>query len=132
MYSYFQFEWIWVEIEIYETFWQVEEKFDELRTFMMDKPYTRHLITPFVAIENDMEEGEDPQVKLIVLYTVVISKVPPKCLQYSYGNKFTAGKFTSRRIWNWIFISKMALKRSYNQQNVANEACLHVSGTFAI
>lgn len=28
--------------------------------------------------------------------------------------------------------SKMALKRSYNQQNVANEACLHVSGTFAI
>lgn len=39
---------------------------------MMDKPYTRHLITPFVAIENDMEEGEDPQVKLIVLYTDVI------------------------------------------------------------
>ncbi|XP_061191926.1 uncharacterized protein LOC133200170 isoform X2 [Saccostrea echinata] len=40
----------------------VEEKFDELRTFMMDKPYTRHLITPFIAIENDMEEGEDPQI----------------------------------------------------------------------
>lgn len=40
----------------------VEEKFDELRTFMMDKPYTRHLITPFAAIENDMEEGEDPQI----------------------------------------------------------------------
>lgn len=29
----------------------------------MDKPYTRHLITPFIAIENDMEEGEDPQVR---------------------------------------------------------------------
>lgn len=39
---------------------------------MMDKPYTRHLITPFVAIENDMEEGEDPQVKLFVLFTDVI------------------------------------------------------------
>ena len=42
---------------------QIEEKFEELRTFMMDKPYTRHLITPFIAIENDMEEGEDPQVR---------------------------------------------------------------------
>ena len=41
---------------------QIEEKFEELRTFMMDKPYTRHLITPFIAIENDIEEGEDPQV----------------------------------------------------------------------
>ncbi|XP_056019782.1 uncharacterized protein LOC125669862 isoform X2 [Ostrea edulis] len=40
----------------------VEEKFDELRTFMMDKPYTRHLITPFIAIENDMVEGEDAQI----------------------------------------------------------------------
>ncbi|XP_078317592.1 uncharacterized protein LOC111120698 isoform X2 [Crassostrea virginica] len=40
----------------------IEEKFEELRTFMMDKPYTRHLITPFIAIENDMEEGEDPQI----------------------------------------------------------------------
>ncbi|XP_062568171.1 uncharacterized protein LOC134230388, partial [Saccostrea cucullata] len=40
----------------------VEEKFDELRTFMMDKPYTRHLITPFIAIENDMKDGEDPQI----------------------------------------------------------------------
>lgn len=31
-----------------------------------------------------------------------------------------------------FLIFKKALKGNYNQQNIANEACLHVSGTFAM
>lgn len=56
------YKWKGADAKVELLFLQVEEKFDELRTFMMDKPYTRHLITPFIAIENDMVEGEDAQV----------------------------------------------------------------------
>lgn len=34
----------------------------------MDKPYTQHLVTPFVAVENNVELGEDEQVRLIWAY----------------------------------------------------------------
>ncbi|KAK3089177.1 hypothetical protein FSP39_001494 [Pinctada imbricata] len=40
----------------------VEEKFDEIRAYLMDKPYTQHLVTPFLAVENNVEGGEDEQI----------------------------------------------------------------------
>ncbi|XP_025110037.1 uncharacterized protein LOC112573680 isoform X2 [Pomacea canaliculata] len=40
----------------------VDEKFSELREFLADKPYTRHLVTPFYAVENSLPYGEDLQI----------------------------------------------------------------------
>ncbi|XP_069126661.1 uncharacterized protein [Argopecten irradians] len=33
----------------------VEEKFEEIRNFCVNKPYAQHIVTPFVAVENSIE-----------------------------------------------------------------------------
>ncbi|XP_041360166.1 uncharacterized protein LOC121376383 [Gigantopelta aegis] len=40
----------------------VEAKFSELRKFITGKPYAQHIVTPFFAVENNYELGEDPQI----------------------------------------------------------------------
>ncbi|XP_076441170.1 uncharacterized protein LOC143280419 [Babylonia areolata] len=37
----------------------VEEKFNELRDFLTGKPYTHHLVTPFFAVENSLDDDEE-------------------------------------------------------------------------
>jgi len=40
---------------------QVDNKFEEIRNFIMGKPYAQHIVTPFLAVENNLTE-EDYQV----------------------------------------------------------------------
>ncbi|XP_052096102.1 uncharacterized protein LOC127731168 [Mytilus californianus] len=40
----------------------VEEKFTVIQEFLVDKPYTEHIITPFIAVENNLDTGVDDQI----------------------------------------------------------------------
>lgn len=40
----------------------VEKKFDQLHQFLVGKPYYKHIVKPFFAVENCLNEGEDIQV----------------------------------------------------------------------
>ena len=35
---------------------QVEEKFEQIRDFVAGKPYVQHLVTPFLAVDCDLED----------------------------------------------------------------------------
>ena len=43
---------------------QVEEKFSKIRQLISGMPYERHVISDFFAVENNMFDGEDPEVLL--------------------------------------------------------------------
>lgn len=48
-----------MDIDYMLLFFQVEEKFSELRDFLTGKPYTHHLVTPFFAVENSLDGDEE-------------------------------------------------------------------------
>ncbi|CAC5402516.1 unnamed protein product [Mytilus coruscus] len=43
----------------------VEEKFTVIQEFLVDKPYTEHIITPFIAVENNLDTGVDDQIDFL-------------------------------------------------------------------
>lgn len=43
---------------------QVEKKFGQLHQFLVGKPYYKHIVKPFFAVENCLNEGEDIQVNV--------------------------------------------------------------------
>lgn len=43
--------------EIFHYMFQVDEKFAQLQDFLVGKPYVQHLITPFFAVDNTLDDS---------------------------------------------------------------------------
>ena len=46
---------------------QVEEKFDQIHLLLESKPYSRHIVTQYYAIENNLENSQDEEVEFFIL-----------------------------------------------------------------
>ena len=47
----------------------MEEKFDQIRLLLENKPYSRHIVPQYYAVENNLESSQDEEVKFTWLPT---------------------------------------------------------------
>ena len=41
----------------------MEEKFDQIRLLLENKPYSRHVVQQYYAVENNLDSSQDEEVK---------------------------------------------------------------------
>ena len=86
----------------------MEQKFDRIRQHIMGKPYERHIVPVFFAVENSLMEGEDEQVITKLLNVASEFKIDrdqqPKATKHSTSSPACHKNMTILNEWTSPFL----------------------------